>query len=607
MLEKQTTERKLNAISMNDPSLYNPENHNGRNNGKYSNWSREELIDEITKLKKRKKYGIVWEEKEETVVEECKNKLPILKENGERSINSNEEEITNILIEGDNYQSLSVLNYTHKEKVDVIYIDPPYNTGNESFVYNDNIVDSEDPYRHSKWLSFMSRRLYLAKNLLKITGILFVSIDDNEQAQLKLLCDEIFNENNFIGEIVIQSNPRGSQASKYLAKVHEYVLVYAKSSKNLRISGFSKEESMFTEYPFTDENGRRYRLLGLRQRGGEWRREQRPNMFFPIYVNPKDKTVSLVKTNTHTVECVPKRPSGEEGRWTWSQKKVSENLNLLVGRKVNRKGEEDFYDIFRIDYYDDNEGNESLSKPKTIWLDKEINYQNGRNELKEIFDGKDIFDYPKTTYLIKKLISLSPNKNGIVLDFFAGSGTTGNALLLLNKEDGGKRQFILCTDNQGNNGTGLRIATDICYPRIKRVIEGYKNIKGEKVEGIESNLKYYVTDFVDATETDINKKKLVDRSTEILCLKENCFILKFEGEYSKIYTNQQDKALCIIYDDDGIEEAKTRLQELGLKTVVYIFSLDDSNKAEEFSNLKDLVEIKPIPATILNVYRRIFR
>ncbi|MBS3167484.1 site-specific DNA-methyltransferase [Candidatus Woesearchaeota archaeon] len=574
----------------------------------YANWSKTELVKELDKLSKRKKYGIVWEDKPEQVAELCKEKLPILEEDKKKEIKTDVKKPTNILIEGDNYHALSVLNYTHKGAIDVIYIDPPYNTGNEGFVYNDRVVDKNDSYRHSKWLSFMAKRLKLARPLLKQNGIIFISIDNNEQSQLKLLCDEIFDEKNFIGQIIIQSNPRGSQASRHLADVHEYVLVYAKSSSSLVIKGFSKEETAHIDYPYKDKFGKRYRFLGLRQRGGEWKREQRPNMYYPIYVNPKDNSVSLQKTKMHYIETFPKRPSGEEGRWTWSQKKAQENISLLIGKKVNRKGEDEFYDIFRINYYEDEEGNGTLTKPKTIWIDKELNYQNGRAEVKELFDGKDVFDYPKPTYLIKKLIEIAGKKRGIVLDFFAGSGTTGHAVLTLNLEDNGERHFILCTDNQDNNGTGLKIATDICYPRVKKAIENLeKESKGKLISDRPSGLKYFKTDFVDAEPTDKNKKKLVDKSTEMLCLKEDCFDeIKREGDY-RLFKNSQDTYLGIIYSDDGIEPFKKEIKKMKKKFITYVFSLDESAREEEFEDVTNLVELRPIPAVILNVYKRIFK
>ena len=199
----------------------------------YSEWSKQELVEEIKKLEKRKKYGIVWEDKLEQVAELCKEKLPVLTEDKTKEIETDKGKPVNILIEGDNYHALSVLNYTHKGQIDVIYIDPPYNTGNEGFVYNDKIIDAEDSFRHSKWLSFMNKRLKLAKGLLSEKGIFFVSIDDNEYSQLKLLCDEILGENNFIGPFIWKSKIGGGNDNKHLANEHEYILIYAKNIQKL--------------------------------------------------------------------------------------------------------------------------------------------------------------------------------------------------------------------------------------------------------------------------------------------------------------------------------------------------------------------------------------
>ena len=203
-------------------------------NGKieYGIWSKTELIKEIQKLNKRKKYGLIWDEErvKEVFEEEAENKLPILKEVVKKEI-KDASKPNNILIEGDNYHALAVLNYTHKGKIDVIYIDPPYNTGNEDFKYNDKWIDPEDSYRHSKWLSFMKKRLLLAKPLLTKHGAIFISIDDNEYAHLKILCDEIFGRDNFITAI-IWSSKTGSSDAKTIDTVTEYVLVYTKSRQN---------------------------------------------------------------------------------------------------------------------------------------------------------------------------------------------------------------------------------------------------------------------------------------------------------------------------------------------------------------------------------------
>lgn len=193
----------------------------------YQNWSKTELIKEIERLKKRKKYGLVWETKSEDVIEMCKDKLPVVKKIKSKEIITDKNKAVNLLIEGDNFHSLSVLNYTHEKKIDVIYIDPPYNKGNvnvRDFRYNDNIVDAEDPYRHSKWLSFMEKRLILAKNLLKNTGVIFISIEDAEMARLKLLMDEIFTEQNFLAVLIWRGMHTVRNSSKDFNKNTEYIL-----------------------------------------------------------------------------------------------------------------------------------------------------------------------------------------------------------------------------------------------------------------------------------------------------------------------------------------------------------------------------------------------
>lgn len=582
----------------------------------YDDWSKEELIKEIIKIKSTT-YGLVWhrdlpEEKIDILVnpdartpnemfpnEMAGKPFPVLKESKSKAIESNKSNLVNLLIEGDNYHSLAVLNFTHREAVDLIYIDPPYNTGNNDFIYNDKIVDKEDSFRHSKWLSFMEKRLKLAKNLLKSSGAIFISIDDNEQAPLRMLCDEIFGDKNFIAKIVVQSNPRGSQSSKHFAEVHEYVLVYAKSTNNFIVKGLNKSEDNLSEYSNVDSKGRKYRLLGLRQRGGAWKRQQRPKMYYPFFVNPKDYSVSLEKTQIHFIEVLPKRPTGEEGRWTWSKEKVAKFLPRLIGKKVNRKGAENFYDIFRMDFLEDDNGNEVMSKPKTIWMEKELNYQNGRTEIKDIF-CQDIFDYPKPTFLIKKIIQIIGNPEAVILDFFAGSGTTGHAVLSLNEEDSGTRQFILCTDDEN------KICSEICYPRVKKVINGYKNQKGEKIEGLGGNLKYFTTDFVEAEPTDKNKRKLVKESTEMLCILENAFELVHEEPEFKIFKNT-DKYVGVIFYEDAIDNYKKSIKKIDGHFNTYVFSMNDDPHTKSFANIKKKVTLCAIPEVILKVYREIFK
>lgn len=395
----------------------------------------------------------------------------------------------NLIIEGDNLLALKSLLPKYQGRVKCIYIDPPYNTGNENWAYNDKVnsplikdwlgavVAKDDLTKHDKWLCMMTPRLKLLRELLSEDGAIFVSIDDHEADRCKSLLSEVFGENNFVEQIVIQTNPRGSQSSVHFAETHEYIIIYAKRIENLKINGEEKDEENSNEYSYSDENGKKYRPLGLRQRGGAWRREDRPNLFYPIYVNPTDGSVSLKKSIKHKIECLPKRPTGEEGRWGWSKKKVEQNINLIFGRKINRQSDENAWDIFRKDYLEDDEGNEKQTKIKSIWIDKSMNYQAGRTAIKELFDGKDMFDYPKPVELIKKALIACSDKDSIILDSFAGSGTTAQAVSELNEYDNGNRNFVLIQlKEELKKGSvpyksGYYFVHEITRERVKRVIE----------------------------------------------------------------------------------------------------------------------------------------
>lgn len=568
----------------------------------YDNWSKEELVREVKKLEKRKNYGIVWEDKSEKVAELCKEKLPILAEDESKEIKTDKNKPVNILIEGDNYHALSVLNYTHKGKIDVIYIDPPYNTGNEGFVYNDKLIDLNDSYRHSKWLSFLAKRLRLAKNLLTNKGVIFISIDDNEVAQLKLLCDELFAEKNFIALIIIQTN-KGGRDYLEIAKTHEYLLCYSKSP-DIKLNEIPKDISVLK---LEDETGK-FEIRELRNRNPKFTKENRPNLYYPIYVNGSIKDshghcpISLIKSKAYNIEVFPKNKEGSDSCWRWGQKLVMQNIiendpyKSQVVAKQKKDGGWNIYEKCR----------KSTTKAKSIWDESEVRTERGTIILRNIL-GKALFDHPKPVELIDKILRLSTDKNSIILDFFAGSGTTAQAVLELNNQDDGNRKFILCTNNENNNGKGFKIATDICYPRIKKIIEGYRDLEKSKIEGTEGNLKYFKTDFVNAEPTDRNKKKLVDKSTEMLCLKEDCFEEVKKAKDYRIFKNSQNKHLGIIYDDDGIEPFKKEVKKMKKKFVVYVFSLDESAREEEFEDTAKFVELKPIPAVILNVYKRIFK
>ncbi len=380
----------------------------------YQNLSKEELlklVEEQAQELKSKRYGLVWDsEKEpEQVVLDCENNLPILQRVKERGIKTDTND-DNILIEGDNYHALTCLNYTHKEKIDVIYIDPPYNTGKKDFIYNDRYIDKEDGYRHSKWLNFMEKRLRLAKNLLIENGVIFISIDDNEQAQLKLLCDQVFGEINFISQVVWRKKYGGGKGSKYFVDLHEYIFCYALDKS--KISGFSveraedKKDIFKLEDEFLEERGR-------------------------YYIRPLKSGLALRKTLIYPIEC----PDGSCVETQWICAKDTYKKLLTDGRIVFKKLKNDKYNVYKKFYEKDNQ--DSIL-PDSIFYDLSYN-QNGKEEIKRIFgilEGRDVpFDNAKPKDLISYLIKLScKNTTATILDFMAGSGTTGQAVLDLNKE-----------------------------------------------------------------------------------------------------------------------------------------------------------------------------
>ena len=565
----------------------------------------------INLVNTKKKYGLVWEDKPEDVEEQLRNNLPVLREVVEKRILSSPplegiEGRNHILIEGDNLHALTALTFTHEGKIDVIYIDPPYNTGNKDFKYNDTFVDKEDSYRHSKWLSFMDKRLRIAKRLLSETGVIFISIDDNEINQAKLLCDEIFGQNNFMSEFVIQSNPRGSQASKYFAVEHEYLLCFSKLKDPNLDFGLVKGEDSYMEYPLIDNNNKRYRLLGLRQRGGEWKREQRPNMFYPIFINPINGKVNECKSDEFSIETFPKRPTGEESRWTWGPDKFINDKNILIGKKVNRKGESDFWDVFRVDYLEKNDGDNKKTKTKTIWNETEINYQNGGNEIKDIL-GPEKFSFPKPLFLLKKIIGICSYANDlIILDFFAGSGTTLHATMALNAEDGGNRQCIIVTNNENN------ICEEVTYERNKRVIEGYTNAKGVAVVGLKNNnLRYFKSENVSRDQTLKNKKELTNLATELLCIKEDCYTeLPTKDKWYKAFADTKSQFI-VIYDDLFIEDSIEIIKQLHAvkknenPIKVYVFSNGQYPYTEDFEEVLESITLCALPDAIYKAYQNV--
>ncbi|MFH1661741.1 MAG: site-specific DNA-methyltransferase [Candidatus Falkowbacteria bacterium] len=545
-------------------------------------------------LKKRKKYGLVWEEKPEEVVEMCKEKLPVLKEVKNKEIITDKDKPVNLLIEGDNYHALSVLNYTHNKKVDVIYIDPPYNTGAKNWRYNNNYVDRDDAFRHSKWISFMNSRLVMAKKLLPENGFFICAIDSNELFSIGLLLDEIFGENNRLGLVTVLHNPKGRNQSKFFSENSEFMLVYARNIDKVNFNRIALNEEVQLTFNQEDKYGK-YRLEPFMRARTVWSRKKRPLNWYPIFVSRDLKIITSEKTKGY-YEIYPITNDGKEMAWK-NIKETFDQLNddgYFIAKKEG--------DRIRIDHK-----YREQQVLKNVWLDQKYQSEfHGTNLLKKIL-GKNIFDYPKSVYLLVDILKLTTKKDSVVLDFFAGSGTTGHAILELNKKDGGDRKFILCTNNEDNNDSGYKIADDICYPRIKKVIQGYKNLKGEKVDGLGGNLKYFKTDFVDYDEpTDRNKIKLTEQATEMLCVKEGTFEKVSDRKDFKIFKNT-NYYTGIIFDQVAIPAFKKTIKDIKGKFSVYVFSLGDETFDDEFKDIKQKVQLSPIPEAILRVYRRIFK
>lgn len=574
----------------------------------YENWSKEDLLNEIKKLKKRKKYGIVWEDKPEDVEILCEHNLPVLNDVKTKEISTDKDSRTNLLIEGDNYYTLACLNYTHLNKIDLIYIDPPYNTGNKDFIYNDNFIDPDDGYKHSKWLSFMSKRLKLARNVLNEKGLIMISIDDNEANQLKLLCDEIFGETNRLSthHIQVRYADKTLNEKNDWQPVMEYVFIYAKNANYFKANK-PKEEYSIDKFLFEIEElskGTEIEVKGRKVtifRKGEWKITKR-----------KEPSIKLLKET-----------------WVSGSIYTGTGNGTMVQNVIEPRIETDGYgSLYKIDGLgEDGLGYRYFSGPKKQGATRSKMFSGVPTlRTRELEEGeavkyKSISNYydfsadfgnirheggvgfntgKKPVKMLKQLINYHRNKHSIILDFFAGSGSTAQAVLELNKEDGGNRAFILCTNNEGPT-EGESIAEDICYPRVKNVITGYSNFSG-----LGGNLKYYKSSFISSDKTDANKALLTKKAVDMLCIKEEAFEVISDSENLKIFGNHE-KFLAVLLNTEDIEELKKKIEKLDKPVIVYIFSLSNDLYEEQFEEFGEQVTLSPIPEAIYKVYKRIFK
>jgi len=592
-----------------------------------------ELLEEIEKLKRqiktlktRKKYGLVWEEEKEPekIVLDCQVKIPILKEVKTKKIIKEKEKPINILIEGDNYHALSVLNYTHKKKIDVIYIDPPFNTGARDWKYNNNYVDINDLYRHSKWLNMMSKRLWLAKNLLRENGVLICAIDDNEVNHLGVLLEEIFKGYE-IHLITIVHNPRGIQGNNF-SYTHEYA--YFVFRKGLKVIGSRKIKEEDIDW------------RGLRDSGKESLRTDARNCFYPIIVqngkiigfgdvlengnHPKGQTEE--KRGKYYVWPIDTR--GIERKWRYARQSVESIKDLLKAKKTKRG-----YDI---------EIGKDFGIVRTVWQDSKYDAAEYGTKLVQDLVPFTPFDFPKSVWNVYDCLApiISERKNAIVLDYFAGSGTTGHATMILNKEYGGNRQFILVTNNEVGEESEKEfkgkfnideatfrawqkekkrewlqwtekygICSAVCYPRIKKVIEGHKD--WPDITKISSNLRYFKTELLDIDHishvSDEQKIRLTYQAGEMIALRENTFEEVEKNESWQIFKNgKKYTAIYFKEDKSKLNKLVKKLGKLKEKVTLYIFSWGKNEYKNEFTEYKN-IKVEDIPEPIIDVYKEVNR
>ncbi len=531
-------------------------------------------------------YEFTWVGKKAAMVEANKPIRKTLRPCKEESKDWDTTE--NLYIEGDNLEVLKLLQESYLGKVKMIYIDPPYNTGND-FIYADDFMRSqeeeneqmgmydEDENRlfkntdtngrfHSDWCSMIYSRLMLARNLLTEDGVIFISIDDNEAFNLKEICDEVFGNGNFVAQLAVQLNPRGRNLDRYVAKTHESVLIYVRDYLNTAsILGIEKEGKMVDEYNKTDERGA-YRLIGLRNRNQAFNPVTRPNLYYPLYVNPCTRAVSTVKTDSFTDEVFPDTPDGIKTCWTWMKKKVESENNLIT---AERTGSE--WRIYRKDYLISEDGTTATTLVKSLWTENTINNDYGKKAIKELF-GANVMSFPKPPELIKRMASIGSHQDSIVLDFFSGSATTAHAVMQLNAEDGGHRKFIMvqlpepCDEKSEAYKAGYKNICEIGKERIRRA--------GEKIK----------------SEIDITKNNDLDKMIKSQQSGDKEKMVAFGSTSSrgvleqKDYTYKNTESGEMRYEDYSKKEAQNlyRFNPDALDVGFRVLKLDDTNMKDVY-------------------------
>ena len=534
---------------------------------------------------KEERYQFTWPDKKKSILAANAPISDTLRPCREESVDFDTTQ--NLYIEGDNLAVLKLLQETYLGKIKMIYIDPPYNTGND-FVYNDDFAESAEEYLahsgqfdeegnrlvantesngrfHTDWLNMMYTRLRLAKDLLTDDGVIFISLDENESTNIRKIADEVFGEINFVACIKVLSNPRGRQSTNYFASAGEYVFVYAKHKESVEIIGENPSDDQIATYNKSDSVGR-FRDLGLRKRGSDSRREDSPTLYFPIYYNPTSEDISL-EYHEGYITITPKLEDGSDGRWRWSPAKIKKDKHLLYCRTVTRNGSQE-YDVFQKDYLT----NDLKVKHKDFWIEKEINYDRSSEEIREFFSDK-LFDFAKPLYLIRKLINtvIESSENAIVLDFFSGSATTAHAVMQLNAEDGGNRKFIMVQlpEKTGEKSDAYKA--------------GYKNIceiGKERIRRAGAKIKADRTIKIDVDKSQLMQRTLLDDGT-------------FDDKYALKVTPAND--------DDVLDNLDTgfRVLKLDSSNMKDVYYTPDEYEISMFDMLSDNIKEDRTPEDLL--------
>lgn len=579
---------------------------------KFDELTKEELIEYINNLGEELngKYGLVWDkEKEpEKIVVDCDKMIPILKEIDTKNINKGG--VDNILIEGDNFHALSILNYTHRGSVDVIYIDPPYNTGHEDFMYNDKYIDLEDGYRHSKWLNFMEKRLKIAKNLLTENGLIFISIDDNELYQLKLLCDKVFGDNRFLCNITVETSNgvfglKAKHVNKTIVKCKDYLLVYAMNKENLDLNPlYTKSKASFdTHFTYYKNDKIECNLIDYLKEN-DLIKEKSKKHDLSISLGNLSKLMDIDEDVYKLIIS--------ESEHIFRIRDYTLSINEK-NRQLLKDGQKHRIDDFYVFINEENQLLYLYPFSKLVNLTSDYNpticssvilgdlWKGFNDDMGNVGKegGVDFKNGKKPVRLIKNILKMINKKDAVVLDFFAGSGTTGQAVLELNNEDSGNRRFILCTNNEN------KICEDKTYKRVKNIMCGYNNYSA-----LNNNLRYYKCEFVDYAGTrDQLYYDLTEKCVPMLCVKSNTYELVEKNKEFAIYSNLEKTEYSCVYFDifgESYNSFINTVKEIKEHKNLYIFSLNEYVNEEIFKGISNY-SIEAIPYKILDLYKNVVK